>query len=491
MNKILHRVGLRWFFAITAVFLLLIVTAILTEQFVLLFAPAFFIVVYLAIFHLDKLLLLVVFFTPLSINIEELGIESYGLYLPTEPILFGLLLVFTVRQFYRNQMDTAFFKHPVTIALIIYMVWMFVTCISSEYPVVSWKYYLARLWFVVPVFFLGVMVLRDEKNIKRMLWAYILPLTLVMIWTLVRHSFHGMTEETGHWVMTPFYKDHTSYGAIIALFFPVVVGFLRLKSHPVPVKVLLIFIFVIFTTALVFSYTRAAWLSLVGALVVYIAMRMQLSLSLLLWGIALSGVVVALNWDQIQISLERNKSEHATEDFAERIESMSNISSDASNLERLNLWASALRMTAERPVLGWGPGSFQFCYGQFQHYDEMTVISEKSGRDVNAHSEYLGPLAESGILGMLSILAVVIAVVATGIRLYFQLPSGELRLILLGVVLGLITYFSHGILNNYMDTDKASVPVWMMAAIVVSIDIRHKKKAVNNALEVLGAEGKN
>ena len=35
------------------------------------------------------------------------------------------------------------------------------------------------------------------------------------------------------------------------------------------------------------------------------------------------------------------------------------------------------------------------------------------------------------------------------------------------VILSLSTYFSHGILNNYLDTDKASIPVWGLIAIFV------------------------
>ena len=38
-------------------------------------------------------------------------------------------------------------------------------------------------------------------------------------------------------------------------------------------------------------------------------------------------------------------------------------------------------------------------------------------------------------------------------------------------LLGLITYFMHGFLNNFLDSDKASVPVWGLMAIIVALDI--------------------
>jgi hypothetical protein len=41
------------------------------------------------------------------------------------------------------------------------------------------------------------------------------------------------------------------------------------------------------------------------------------------------------------------------------------------------------------------------------------------------------------------------------------------------VLLGLVTYFTHGFLNNFLDTDKLSVPVWGFIAILVALDVYH------------------
>ena len=39
-------------------------------------------------------------------------------------------------------------------------------------------------------------------------------------YTLVRHAGFGFEKDAGHWVMKPFYKDHTSYGAVLAMAIP-------------------------------------------------------------------------------------------------------------------------------------------------------------------------------------------------------------------------------------------------------------------------------
>jgi hypothetical protein len=38
-------------------------------------------------------------------------------------------------------------------------------------------------------------------------------------------------------------------------------------------------------------------------------------------------------------------------------------------------------------------------------------------------------------------------------------------------MLGLLTYFLHGLLNNFLDTDKASVPVWAFIAMLVALKL--------------------
>ena len=39
-----------------------------------------------------------------------------------------------------------------------------------------------------------------------------------------------------------------------------------------------------------------------------------------------------------------------------------------------------------------------------------------------------------------------------------------------------MTYYIHGFLNNFLDTDKAAVPFWGFVAIIVALDVYHNKK---------------
>jgi putative inorganic carbon (hco3(-)) transporter len=466
---------MRWFYALVTLFLVANLYYTYRGDIILNAIPIAFILLYTAFYHFDKLFLFVIFFTPLSINIEEFVSAQVGLFLPTEPLLFGMLLLIVFNQLRKNQFDSRFLKHPITLIFIAQLLWILLTSITSTHPEVSFKFLLTKLWFIIPIYFYGTLFFKNEKNIYRFLSLFIASLTIVVIYTLFNHALNGFDEESGHWVMFPFFKDHTSYGAILALIYPPLFGLLFAKKHGPLMRLTLISLILLFGFAIFMSYTRAAWLSIVGALLVYLLIRFKIQFKYLA-GIGVIGIIyIAFSWTAIMHNLERNNSEHATDNVDERIESIANISTDASNLERLNRWGSAIRMWQEKPILGWGPGTYAFEYAPFQLSSGKTIISTNSGNMGNAHSEYLGPLSEQGLMGMLLMILLVIYIIYTGITLYIRMPHQEMRLIMLTLLLGLITYFAHGILNNYLDTDKASIPVWGFTAIIVMLDLKYPR----------------
>jgi O-antigen ligase len=335
---------------------------------------------------------------------------------------------------------------------------------------------LSQLWFVIPCYFFGIWFFKEKKaNAMTFIWCYLLPLTIVLVITVIKHASHGFSEEIGHWIMSPFFKDHTSYGAIIALFFPIVVMLTFNKNFSFETRGLLFVMLIIFSIALFYSYTRAAWLSVVGAGLVYLLFMFKVKFKYLVYIGFVGAAYLAMNWTEISYMLQKNDAEHTTENFSERLESMSNVSSDASNLERLNRWNSAIVMFQNRPIVGYGPGTYAMVYAPFQASGDKTIISTNFGTGGNAHSEYLGPLAEQGVLGLVSMIWLIVAIFYTASKLYLTVQDKEMKRIVMMLLLALVTYFTHGILNNYLDTDKASVPIWGFIAIIVTIDVYYTK----------------
>jgi len=431
-------------------------------------------VVYFSFYKTKELLFFVILCTPFSLNLEELALGNIGFYLPTEPILFGLMILISIRALLRGIYDKKLINHPVTLATLFYLSWMLITVFTSSNPIVSLKFLIAKLWFIIPLFFYLVIVFRDKENMYRVVWLYLISLAAVVFITLVRHYGWGFDQKAAHWIMSPFYKDHTSYGAIVAFYIPLTVGLMFRKKNSAIIQYVLILFLVILTIGLVYSYTRAAWLSLVASLGVWALFKLKINIKYVALLGVFAGFVAYQSYTDINIALSKNKTD-SSENLSKHIESMSNISTDASNLERINRWNCALRMFEERPVFGWGPGTYAFEYAPFQHSSEITVISTNFGNRGNAHSEYLGTLAEGGVIGLFSFLMLLFFVFYRASVLYIKLEDKELKTLLLSVILALVSYFVHGVLNNYLDTDKASVPVWTCFAIIVAMDIYHSQ----------------
>ncbi len=445
--------------------------------------PLFFFIVMLAVYAFDTLLFLVVFFTPLSLPLSEIipGL-SFNMSLPTEPLLFGILLIFILKCFANGKFDREILNHPVSWIIYFSLFWLLITSFTSSMPIVSFKFLLSRIWFIVAFYLLTLKLFETGKNIEKYVWLYTLPLLIVIFYTIHRHLGYGLWDkQAANFVPNPFYNDHTAYGAAIAMYLPFLFGFSFTKMYSSAVKPFVRIVLGILLLGLILSYARAAWLSMAVALAVWIFMRLKLKFRPLFIAFCVTLSLILVFQTEILMYLERNNTESSA-NLGEHISSMTNISSDASNLERLNRWSCAIRMFKDRPFFGWGPGTYMFNYAGYQLTAERTIISTNSADGGNAHSEYLGPMAESGILGLISFLVLVSVVFYTAVHTYSRTSDKYLKTIVMSALLGLVTYVVHGTMNNFLDSDKLSVPFWGFIAIIVTIDIQTRKAAQAEAL---------
>jgi len=459
-----------WFFSIIGLFILSNAFLLTQEFYLLPMLPLLILLIYAALASIDRLIYFIVFFTPFSVVVEFTDFAA--LTLPTEPLIFGVMVVFLFKLIFEGGFDRKVTNHPVTIIIIFYLFWMFVTALFSTMPLVSLKYFISRFWFVIAFYFVTTQIFRKFNNISFFLFLFTLPLCGVILYSIFGLYDSGLDKNALYWVMQPFFKDHTIYGAVIAMVLPVMMVFAFDDSYSVRFRRYAFAAFMIILVGIILSYTRAAWLSLIGAFMAYLVFALKINWRLLFLGGMLVSLVIYSNWDDIMLRFAQNK-QSSSEDLVEHVQSISNIRSDASNKERINRWSSAIRMFNAKPYFGFGPGTYQFKYAPYQRSYEMTYVSTNTGSLGNAHSEYLGPMAESGLLGSLNMIALVITVLLTGSKVYRKAYSPKVRRLAIGVLLGLITYFLHGFLNNFLDTDKASLPFWSMIAILVALNVYH------------------
>ena len=131
----LQQKYIKWVYGLSILFILINAIATYLEFYYLNLIPAAVLVILLALFSIDKLMLLTVFLTPLAINLQHLE-GNLGLSLPTEPIIFGIMIIFIFKQLHQANLDIRVMKHPITISIIINLIVImtkFMTIIQFSY----------------------------------------------------------------------------------------------------------------------------------------------------------------------------------------------------------------------------------------------------------------------------------------------------------------------------------------------------------------------
>jgi putative inorganic carbon (hco3(-)) transporter len=465
--------------AVSLLFVIAAMTATALNNNLLWLLPVVLAVIIFAIVSSDRLLILSVFFVPVSIQLSYLtGEAPFDLSIPTEPIAALLLFIVLFKLIVKHEFSVKILKHPVSVIILIYLLWTFITSVTSEMPLVSFKTLFYRMWFTAAFYLLATQIFLKKRNEYNYVLAYSLGLAIVSGYFMVKTGGVGLfNQKFAHMACSPFFRDHTSFGASLAFCIPPLIVMFFNKGKPWLLKMGVLSLVVLFSVALLFSYSRAAWVSLIAGLATGFILWLKIPLKILFisFAIVFTGLIFSAGviWQNMN-----ETTEDSSADLKKHLISSSNISTDQSNLERINRWKSAFRMFEEKPVTGWGPGTYQFFYAPFQYSGDKTTISTDFGDAGNAHSEYLGALSETGLPGALIFISIIIAGLLTGIRGWYNNGRCRNGYFVLSVTAGLLTYVIHGAMNSFLDTDKISALFWGFIAILVAIDLRAKEKEV-------------
>ena len=478
----LGKLSIAWIYALIAVFIAGNLILLSRAHYELLLLPVVIAVIALLFYNPKSLIYIIALATPLSV---QLGRDSQlAISLPTEPLILLLFLAFGLKWLLDGKLDRTVWTNGLVLLLSVELLWMLITGLTGSMPMISLKYVLSRAIYFGVAFLLLIPMFKDPLEIKRFFWLFGIGVCILALYTLYQHSLGGFGREYAYTAMRPFLPDHGMYAAMISFAVPVFFVFAihgdRLGIHPI-FRILAFGLFAFLALAVALSFTRASWLSLVIAFGVYFSLRFGVKFRYLVLIAVLAIGYLASNLTDIQTELSRNKSE-SDDNIEEHLQSVSNVSTDPSNLERLNRWSSAIRMFEDRPILGFGPGTYTFEYGVYQLPHQMTIISTNAGDQGNVHSEYLRPLVEGGVLAFLLFLGIVLVCIYWGYRQYSRL-EGPMRYLSLAAYLALITYLAHGLLNNYSEFDKIAIPMFACMAILTAQQIQLSLKDEKQALE--------
>lgn len=192
--------------------------------------------------------------------------------------------------------------------------------------------------------------------------------------------------------------------------------------------------------ALSLNLTRGSWVALAGMVVFVLAMRRPRHL---LW-VAPAAIVLVL-------FLPPAVRERAVSIFDLR---------DESNYDRLCMLDAGLRMVAERPLLGLGPGVVETRYPLYRH------PTAPRDRRPHLHDSYLQLAAEYGVLALAAFASILIASFGQALRNYRRDggASGPRADLHLGAAAALVAYTLAAFFeDNWADTEVQKIALFVIA----------------------------
>ena len=463
-----------------AIILLSIFAAIAFEAYYVIGIPVLLLIFYLTIVDFRKVFFLLVICIPLST--EFYFPNGLATDLPTEPLMIGLMGVYGIYVLrHGREMSSNFIRHPLALLLMLHLFWIFATTITSSLFLVSFKFSLAKLWYVVTFFFLAGSILKDKKDFKTFFWCILIPLlsTIFIIW--VQHAAHGFSFKSVGGVLDPFYRNHVNYASLLALFIPFV-WFARQWYPKHSFKRWVInFSLIILLLAIQLSYTRTAYVTLFMAIGAYFIIRLRL-VRLVLIGSVIA-IILGFGYmikNNTYLEYAPDYERTVTHKKFDNLVSATVEMKDISTMERFYRWIAGLHMAKEKLVVGYGPGNFYNFYKSYTVSSFRTYVSdnpEKSG----IHSYFLLMLVEQGIPGMLLFIALSFYALICGERIYHELKDPTWKGIVMGVLLSCVVINAFLLINDMIETDKMGSFFFIGLAVLINADLANKKeKSLSN-----------
>ncbi len=416
----------------------------------------------------DQLFWLLLIFLPLS---TELNITtSLGLDFPDELFLILISVIIIAKIIHQPRLFHSVFYSPLLVLISIHIIWIIFCIFFSTDPMLSVKYLLAKIWYIIPFVLLSPLLLKYQRDWRKLALYLCIPILIVIIQSVIRFGFYGFEFASIKKTMAPFFRNHFNYSSMLVCLLPI--GYLIWKFTPInfPTKKIILLFLLIAIIGLLLSYSRGAWLALiVGLIAVFIIRKRKMAHAITLSIISVVIIIILLINNNNYLKFAPNHDQtifHSN--FSEHLSATITMK-DISNAERFHRWVAGIRMIAEKPITGFGPNSF---YNQYKPY---TVSSFKTWVSNNpehstVHNYFLLIAIEQGILGLIIFLILLIWILLKAQQLYHQFQSDFYSTIALitGVIIIMITIIN--CTSDMIETDKIGGIFWLCAGVLIALN---------------------
>jgi len=448
-------------------------TAIYLENPFPLLLPIISLIGFAGALNLNRLYAFFFLLLPFSIEINLAG--GIGTDLPAEPFMIGLTLIafFIFAHSYKN-IDSRYLKNPISLLLILHLVWIALATLFSQDLTVSVKYFLAKIWYVVPFYFLALYLLRREADFRVLLKCLLVSLLIAISFVMISHAADGFAFNRINQAVSPIFRNHVNYACILTLFVPylwyLIVSSERRLNRSIYAGSLMFFLLAIY-----YSYTRAAYVAVAIAIGAYFVIRWRLvKIVVLIAAILAIGSIsyMAIDDHYLDYKPEFEKAiTHAK--FDDLLEATTKLE-DISTVERFYRWVAGSYMVAERPLVGFGPATFYFFYQSYTVTGFQTYVSdnpEKSG----IHNYYLMTAVEQGVIGCLIFVCFCFMVMIKGEEVYHRQTIPSKKALVMSAILSFIIICAILLINDMVEAVKVGTFFFLAPALILIHDLNSRE----------------
>jgi len=223
------------------------------------------------------------------------------------------------------------------------------------------------------------------------------------------------------------FTNPTFFAAYLAILLPLGIALLiapRKDRSSAKGSLALAFLVLLMAICLIYTYARAAWLGflfvlLVQAILAAFWLRGREKLRMLIPAVALAlplaaALILPGTWS-----------------LPERLKS--SFIADPSNVERALIWEEGLNSFKSHPILGTGPGTFLLHLPEHQSHE---IFRRGAMIAAHAHNEFLEVGAETGVLGLLAFLWLLVTYYWFGFKGLKEIKDTRWRLMVAGLLAG-------------------------------------------------------
>ena len=456
-----------------ALFLFSGLSYLISKDWVWLLIPFGFLGLLWGIQDFRRLYLLMWATIPFAIEVDLPGGLSTDL--PAEPLMWMTCFFLLGYLFlYHRRIDFSFILHPVFVILTIHFFWIILATIISNVPIISFKYALAKSWYLICFVLIPLLLFKHIDDFKQWGLVVLIPIVGTVVIILIRHSQYGFSFSTVNNSVIPIYRNHVDYACCLGIVLPYL-WILRKWFVSFSAKAFLLISIGLILAGIYFSYTRAAWLCIPLGIMFYFILRLRLMRVVI--PLALAGAILVTAWlayDNAYLEYAPSYEKAITHQKFDALVSATYRMEDISTVERFYRWVAGYYMIQENPWVGYGPASFYNLYHSFVDRHFTTYVSDNPERS-GMHNYYLMVAVEQGLIGLIIFIALLMAVLLYGESLYHRMKPGPEKHFLIAALVSFCCNLFVLTLNDMVETDKLGSFFFFSIAVVILFGVQREK----------------